>query len=230
MTVLEFLRVALRRWYVFALGLVGILVLTGFLDRTPGVYWAQTDVLFLANPAAVGGNPLQNQTDSVIDFASVIQESIGRGTAHVKLSSPSATLYGAGVTHGYVARLADAGGQWESSFNRAVIEVEVVESSPAGVRQVLDRVVSEIRRETAALQSGSGVTGVYRITVESGASDVSIGYMGNSRGSRYRGLAALGLVGLGVSAVTAVLLDRALARRRRRQVFIPSVADVQVGA
>lgn len=218
MPILELVRIALRRWYVIGIGAVCAVALAVLLGRAPGVYWAQSDVLFLANPAVTGGNPLENQTDSVINFASVVQESIGHGTAQVKLSSPSATLHGAGVRQGYVARLADSGGQWESSFNRAVIKVEVVDSSPQKVRAVLGKVLTNISQETAALQTGSGISQRSLITVETGAKDVSVGYMGSTGGSRLRGLAAVGLVGFGVTCAAAALLDRALDRRRRAEV------------
>lgn len=206
--VFDLLLACLRRWYIVVLGLACIAGVAYTLDRTPGVYFAQVDVLFLADESQAGANPLQNQEDSVIHFASVVQQSVSDGAVQTRLSSPSATLQGSGIREGYVARLSDAGGQWESSFNRAVIEIEVVDSSPAEVRRVVDEVVGRITAETERIQQEAGVDPSTWVTADVETDDVSIGYMGSTRGSRLRGLAAVGLVGGAATVLTAVLVDR----------------------
>jgi hypothetical protein len=211
--VVELLLVCLRRWYVLLVGVLCVAAVAFTLDRTPGVYFAQVDVLFLADDSSAGGNPLQNQEDSVIHFASVVQQSVSDGAVQLRLSSPSATLQGSGIREGYVARLSDAGGQWESSFNRAVIEIEVVDSSPAEVNRVLDEVLGRIESETERIQSDAGIDPAAWVTADSETDDVSIGYMGSTRGSRLRGLAAVALVGGAATLVTAALFDRWRSRR-----------------
>ena len=224
MTVLDLLGVMARRWYIVVLGLLVVVAVGWSLERTPGVYWARADVLFLADESNAGGNPLQNQTDSVIHFASVVQQSIGRDSVQLKLSSPNATLAGSGIREGYVARLSDSGGQWASSFNRAVIEVEVVDSSPDEVRRVLDEVLVRISDDTENVQREAGVDPAAFITVDTAEDDVSIGYMGSTRGSRIRGLATVALVGGTLTLVAAAVFDRAWLRRTARRRADESVA------
>lgn len=218
MTVFTLLRLALRRWYIVLVGAVLLGFAASALNGTQGVYFAQTDVLFLADEAATGGNPLQNQSDSVIQFASVVQQAVGSGSVNLRLSSPTATLHGSGVRRGYVARLADAGGQWQSSFNRAVIKVEVVDSSPERVRATLDTVLARIANETQKVQRSAGIGAASFVTVDSASQDVSIGYMGSTRGSRIRGLAVAALLGAGITLAAVVAVDRALQRRRESRV------------
>ena len=217
MTVLDVLGLIARRWYIVVLGLLVTVAIGLSLERTTGVYWARADVLFLADESSAGGNPLQNQTDSVIHFASVVQQSIGKNSVQLKLSSPNATLQGSGTREGYVARLSDAGGQWASNFNRAVIEVEVVDSSPEEVRRVLDEVLGRISDATEQVQREAGVDPAAFITVDTADDDVSIGYMGSTRGSRIRGLAAVALVGGTLTLVAAAAFDRARLRRSSRR-------------
>jgi hypothetical protein len=212
-TVLDVLGLMARRWYILVLGLLLTAAVGLSLERTSGVYWARADVLFLADESSAGDNPLQNQTDSVIHFASVVQQSIGESSVQLKLSSPNATLQGSGIREGYVARLSDSGGQWASSFNRAVIEVEVVDSSPEEVRRVLDGVLGRISDATEQVQREAGVDPAAFITVDTADDEASIGYMGSTRGSRIRGLAVVALVGGTLTLVAAAAVDRARLRR-----------------
>jgi hypothetical protein len=220
MTVFRLFGIALRRWYVLVVGLVCIVAACAVLQEEEGVYWAQTDVLFLAGDK--GGNPLENQTENVIHFASVIQASLDEGAADIRLSSPSATLHGTGVRSGFISMLADTGGQWGSNFNRAVIRIEAVDESPEQVRGMIAGVVADIESETARLQSASGVgeDASTRISVDTGPDAVSVGYMGSTRGSRYRGFAVIALIGGVVSLTAAALLDRALLARREKRAAV----------
>ena len=214
MTVFRLLSIAIRRWYVVLVGLVCVVALCVTLADEEGVYWAQADVLFLAGDK--GGNPLENQTENVIHFASVIQSSLEEGGSDIRLSSPSASLHGTGLRSGFVSMLADTGGQWGSNFNRAVIRIEAVDESPELVRAAIDNAVEEITTETARLQDASGVTedASTRISVDAGPDAVSVGYMGSTRGSRYRAFAVIALMGGAITLAAAALLDRALLARR----------------
>jgi hypothetical protein len=226
-TVLDVLGLMARRWYILVLGLLLTAAVGLSLERTSGVYWARADVLFLADESSAGDNPLQNQTDSVIHFASVVQQSIGESSVQLKLSSPNATLQGSGIREGYVARLSDSGGQWASSFNRAVIEVEVVDSSPEEVRRVLDGVLGRISDATEQVQREAGVDPAAFITVDTADDEASIGYMGSTRGSRIRGLAVVALVGGTLTLIAAAAVDRARLRRvagRRADVGVAASA------
>jgi len=213
-TVLDLLRISLRRWYILLLGLACIAATCVVLQREEGVYWAQSEVLFLAVDA---DNPLEDPTEGVIHFASVVQESVDTGPLDLKLSSPSATLHGSGVREGVISTLADAGGQWESNFNRALIRVEAVNSSPERVRSDITRVVDDITTAADQLQSGDAITGSARVLVDSGSGEISVGYMGSTRGSRYRGFALVTLLGGGITLAVAAVVDRRLAARASRR-------------
>ena len=218
-TVLDLLLVAVRRWYIMLVGLVCIVALCAVLQGEKGVYYGQSDVLFLAEDS--DNNPLENQTEGVIHFASVVQQTLGSSDVNLKLSSPSATLHGSGVRRGVLATLADAGGQWGSNFNRALIRVEAVNSSPELVRADITRMVDEIATSANRLQSGATVGATARVLVDAGSDTIAVGYMGSTRGSRYRGFALIGLLGGGITLAAAVVVDRRLTARaaRRDQIF-----------
>ena len=212
-TVLDLLGIAVRRWYILLLGLACIVASCVLLQREEGVYWAQSEVLFLA---VDGNNPLENPTEGVIHFASVVQESVDTDSVDLKLASPSATLHGSGVRVGVISSLADAGGQWGSNFDRALIRVEAVNASPQLVRDDISRVVGEITAAADQLQSGDAISGSARVLVDSGSGEITVGYMGSTRGSRYRGFALIALLGGGITLAVAAIVDRRLASRPGR--------------
>lgn len=217
MTVLALFRVLLARWYVVVLGCVCTAGAFMALHDSPRVYSAQTDVVFVlpGNVAIRGLNYEFAQT--LINFAGLVEKRVNDGQPSLKLSSPSATLYGTGVREGISISLADAGGQWQRSFNRPVLSVQVVDSSPEDVTKAMSGVVHDITKTAEALQEESGTERGQFIMVETAPESIEINSVGATRASIAKGLVALTAVGIGATVATAIGLDRALLRLRNRQ-------------
>ncbi|GGE91739.1 hypothetical protein [Mycetocola zhadangensis] len=217
MTVLALWRVLLARWYVVLIGLACTTAAFLALDDSPRVYSAQTDVLFVL-PGNVGIRGLNDGfAETLINFTGLVGEKVNEGRTSLKLSSPSAPLFGTGVREGASISLVDAGGQWQRSFNRPVISVQVVDSSPENVESVMKGIVQDISRTAENVQAESGTDASKYITIETAPESIEITSFGATRMSTAKGLIALTIVGGGLTIGTAVYLDRRVANRRNRQ-------------
>ena len=85
------------------------------------------------------------------------------------------------------------------------------------MRSDITRVVDDITTAADQLQSGDAITGSARVLVDSGSGEISVGYMGSTRGSRYRGFALVALLGGGITLAVAAVVDRRLAARASRR-------------
>lgn len=216
MTVAQMLPLLLRRWYVVVAGVACTwFVCTAFM-LTPSVYAAQMDVVFV-----VPGGVASSRTDDafagpLINFTSVVAVRVNAVRPSVKLSSPSAELYGLGVREGVSVTIADAGGQWERIFNAPLIRIQAVDSSPERVSAALDEVVADISAAATSIQDESGVGQSVRIGVETVPLRPEVFAYSRTRTSEAKASAAAWLVGLSLTASAAALSDRWARSRRRR--------------
>jgi hypothetical protein len=199
-----------RRWNVVAAILLMTLLGMGFADRVPGVYSTEVNVVFLPPDST-----LQEQTASLTNFAAAVERVYKNGLEAPNVSSSSATLYGSGVRRGSSVKLADAGGQWGTNFNRPVLVVDVVDSSADAVQATLAGILTRISAVASGRQLAVGVAPENFIKIENSPPSPVISYVG---GSRQRALVGLGALGVGLSFTAALLTDRwALKARRRAQ-------------
>jgi hypothetical protein len=202
MTAARSLRAVVAWWYIVAAGAAvtaGAVVLAG---RVEGVYWTEVSVVFL--PPAGSGNVLEGHSQSLIGFAGAVEREVNEGSREPRLSSPNATLYGAGVRDGVSVELPDSGGQWESAFDRAALTVEVVGATPEAVSRRLTEVVGRIdtvieRRQRAA---GVGESGFIATIVAPATPSVQ-----HVQGSDGRARLALVLLGAGTTYAAVVLAE-----------------------
>jgi len=211
MTAIQLIRVMLRRWYLLlAFAIITVAVL-GAVSRAQGVYWTQVNVVFLP-PSNV--NQLEDHTDGVVQFAAVIERQLNGNNTGITKGGGGATLYGEGVRRGSEVSLLNSGGQWGNNFNRQVLSIQVVDSTPERVAAKLDSVGAEIDRLVQAQQDQQGVARVDQITTLESPSVAPITHVA---GSSTR--AAIGVIALGASLgiVFTLGLDRLLfvARHRR---------------
>jgi hypothetical protein len=206
MTAGEFFRVLIRRWYVLGLFAVITVVMVGLASRTNGLYWTQVDVVFLP-PSNF--NLLQDHTDGVVQFAAVIEREFNGNRGGVPPTLPGGTLYGEGITRGYDVTLLNSGTQWGNNFNRQVISVEVVDSTPSRVDAVVKQLTTRIDALVIRQQDAVGVAPKNRIeTYELPARPV----ISHVQGSRVRADIAIAALGAALGAVASVLIDRLLRR------------------
>jgi len=216
MTRFELVRLLLRRWYVVLAVAVATVIGAGLVQHPASVYSAEVNVMFLP-PDGV----LMDQTESLIYFAAMVERDFNQGHTEPRVSSASATLYGAGVRKGYSVSLFDTGGQWQTNFNRPVLQVEVVDSSPAAVQTQLDAILAKIDSIAAQAQSRSGVASAKMIRSNQSPNPAVIVRAG---GSRWRATAGMIFLGLGVAIGACYYTDRILASRRRP---VPAMQPVQ---
>jgi hypothetical protein len=197
-----------RRWYVVA-AIVVLAVVGGWLaERVPGVYATQVKVVFLPPDGT-----LQEQPASLIHFAAAVQREYNRGADGPRVSSSSATLYGEGVRSGSTVELADAGGQWGTNFNRPVLVVEAVDSTPHLLQVRVKSVLSAISDLSLQRQQKAGVVTSQYIKTEISPQEPVLTYVG---GSRIRALGGIAALGFGLVMVCPVLVDRWMLRRSLR--------------
>jgi hypothetical protein len=214
MTAMQLIRILVRRWYfllVFAAITVGAV---GLLSRVQGVYWTQVNVVFLP---PFGVNQLEDHTDGVVQFAAVIERQLNGNRTGVAQATTSGTLYGEGVRRGWQVSLLNSGGQWGNNFNRQVLSIQVVDSSPELVGAKVQEVGDVIDRLVREQQDAQGIAAPDQITTLESPSIAPITYVAGSTTRATIGVVALGIA-LGV--IATVGLDRLIGygrhRRRRR--------------
>lgn len=216
MTAAALLRVLLRRWYVVVavFAVLGVTFVT--LDEAGGAYVSQAKVVFVVPDAAAVGVFDDRQRDTLLEFVGAIEQEINEGKLPDRLS-PDAPLFGAGVSEGYQVVIPNTGGQWEYSFPDPVLSVRVAGQDPVRVRETLNTLLDRIDVLTADRQSTLDPRDV--ISTERVPAEATVSHVGGSRRTQARALLVLGLVGLGVAATAATLIDRLAGRgpRPRRQ-------------
>jgi hypothetical protein len=213
MTVSQLVRLLGRRWYVVLVGLAVAACSFLLMQRDEGLYTQHATMAFVAPGDAAVGVSNDALTESVVDFAASIERIMNDGKPVERLASAAATLNGAGVTEGYVVQLPNFGGQWQTSFSRPVLEVQVVGPSPAWVTDTMNRLQAQIVSTTAKQQAS--VPQSERISVA--GAPASVQHVWRSTSTTLRAFVALGVLGLGVSIAAAITLDRLLAARAKRR-------------
>lgn len=204
--------VIVRRWPVVLLVLLLMMPVVWTARKTEGVYWTQQNVVFLPPPGAAAGNPLRSDSQDIVQFAAVIQRRAIAKTSDPPLETNGASLFATGIREGYSVYLPNAGTQWQPSYDRAVITIEVVAETPeavlASVKSLSDRLAAVASEEQQKL----GVIQKAHITTELSPSAPSVSYHG-TRNNAAAG--ALILLALGLSVGAATIADKLLLRRKR---------------
>lgn len=216
MNATDLLRLLGRRWLPLLAFMVMGVALTLPLTQTTPLYWTQTDVLFVSPGNSLVDSVDETITPDLVVFAGALSRRINDGRPTSRLASASAPIYGAGLREGYSVEVPNVGGQWENSFTRPVVSVQVVGSSPDEVQHVLTTVIGTIETASADLQDQFGVTAANRINAQPVTPDANIAYVGRTRSGGMRGVAALAVVIVAGSVALTVEVDRRLARRVAR--------------
>lgn len=167
-----------------------------------GVFYASTDVLFLPPPASVGGNSLRADPGRTVYYAAIVERQFNGEHPDNTPRPTSAPLYGTGVRNGYAVYLPNAGGQWQTNFNKAAIRVEVVGESGDQARQQMDDIVQKLRAMAKVPQDEMGVIPESYISTELSPEKPNVLYLGvrNSRAEFALIMLTLGLA-IGVAHI-----------------------------
>lgn len=207
MTTRRLLRILSGRWYVavVVLTLTGLLYVT--LARAGSAYVSEAQVVFTA-PGDVAVAPFNDQRrETLVSFVAAIESELNNGRPTDRLAE-SAPLFGAGVNQGYQVLLPNAGGQWQYSFPDPVLTIRVVGPNSQWVTSTVASLVTRINVLVADRQHDSGVGSADSIHTAQVPDVIAVDQVGSSTATRARALVSLLLVGLGVSAYLAVMVDR----------------------
>lgn len=213
MTAGVLLRIILRRWAVVLLGLALTLVGCTAIAGAERTYGASVDLVFVEPGRSSVVNASDAALPSLVDFARMVQRGVRYDSSMVELPSSNATLYGSGVKNGYSVTLPNSGTQWAESYSRPILAVQVVGATPEQVRQKLDQVLSLVESQARDIQTASGISGNRVIDVRRSPAVPEIGDLGSTKLGRMKGILALSLLGLTLTAIGAIQIDRLLLRR-----------------
>lgn len=123
----------------------------------PAVYWSRTQLVVLPSSSGSAPNPLLAHPPSAVAAAGAVYTSVnGTAAQPPKLASPDVTLSDLGVLDGSWVRLEDVGGQWNRSFARPVLDIQVVGQSEEAVKRERDRLIGEAEAALRSLQDDAG--------------------------------------------------------------------------
>jgi hypothetical protein len=200
-----------RRWWIALLGVLLTAAAAAWVQRAPGVYYQQVDVVFLwpESSQAQGNNTFQYGSAPLIRTAGVVARAVS-GPTGTSTVSETATLAGQGIRHGWSVRLPNSGGQWAFDFEQPVLSVEAVGTTPAEVTATSAAAVGRIRAELSTLQASERVPAGLLIRTRLSPPLTQLRYEG---GDRRRALLVTVLLGAGLTSAAVRLADRRLRRR-----------------
>ncbi|WP_346925677.1 hypothetical protein [uncultured Arthrobacter sp.] len=192
-----------------------VLLMLPFLfaaGTAPGVYYSKTDVLFVAPRLSASGNALQEDPAQTLAFASVVTHRFNVDAGNTVPRSTSSPLYGTGIRRGHLLYIPSSGGQWQLSYNRPVITVEIVGESVNEVAFERQRILDRIASLAKDAQQELGVKPAANITTEPAPSVEFVAYVGVRNTTA---VLVLVILTIGLAAGIPLSVDRALAARGR---------------
>ena len=205
-------RERLPRLLIVAIAVVGFgatVGLTANAHRKPGVFWAETKVIFAQHPSSSNPAPIGTGSGNLIATAGLVSSIINQNASKAQPVSPTVPLYSLGVRHGTWVRLPNDGGQWANNYDQSLLDVQAVGSSDAEVRSRMNGKIAQIRQELRAVQVD--VPPADRIVTRDQPPAVTPIYLS---GSHTRAEAATLLVGLGITAAAIVAVRRGFQTRK----------------
>lgn len=204
MTVLRLLAASVRAWYVVLLGAALTMVAGFWVWTTPGVYYAQVDVVFLQPVNTYVPNNLRGLSADVIATASVVQREVTGGPDATRVVSGGVTLVDEGIRSGQRITLPNSGGQWANNFDRALLDVQVVDRTRQAAQTRLDHVVESINASLDRRQRAMGADRSTWISTRLSPASPTISYV---EVERKRAVVMTMLLGGGATGAAVVLLE-----------------------
>lgn len=180
----------------------------------PPVYFTQFDVDVLPPPQAVGNNKLQADPFGLAPVAGLLVEEFNHGHHPVNMSTTLTTLYGEGEYSGYRVRMRNEGNQWQPVYQHPVIDVQVVDSSPAAVTQQAHAIVADLTRLLSQRQNALRPASPLQLSLQAASTDPVVTEVG---GNLPRAAGGLALLGGSLTLVALLWSDRVADAVRRRR-------------
>jgi hypothetical protein len=189
------LTVVRHRWWAAVIGTVLVVAASWGLAHPAPVYWAQQDVLFMLPQNDGKLNAYTSQTDGLIATAGLIAKDVTGSASGAMTVSDGVTLVGQGIHRGYSVRLPNSGGQWANNYDRAVLDVQVADTSDSAVRLRMAALYSEISAALTHREGVANVSQVNRIRLRLNPGAVRVHY---ESGHRAQALGAALVLGVGM--------------------------------
>jgi len=219
---------ALKRWYLMALGAmlsVGALYLT---THQPGVYYTQFDVVLLAPIETYYQNKIEDPRYAMAPMAGVLATEWSHTQTPLFTASGDTTLFGEGQRQGIQVRVSNQGTQWQPAYYSPNINVQIVDISAQAVEVDARRVTAELEALLVTRQDWAGVRPSMRMTTITSPTVPNIDYIA---GKRTRAALASGLVGATTTTVAVYWIDRLMVwRRSQRKAPVANSAPVNEAA
>lgn len=212
MTTGDLLRAVIVRWYVTLAGLVLTAVGVVAVHSAPEVYETQVDVHFLTRPGFVR-DATNNPDNDLVAVAGLVEREV-RADDRLEPAAADVPLAGLGVTDGSMIVLPNEDGQFDFTFRQPVLRVKAVGTTAEEAGAWRDERVAEIRGVLDRLQSEDGIEARERIRTRLVPAVPPVGTVSNSPD---RAAAVSGILGLGLTGLAAVILDRLMLRHRPRR-------------
>ena len=211
-TVWDLLATCRRQWIILMLGLLLTTGAVMWVRDQQGVFWAQSDEIFLSPKSSRFPNSLNTSSESLINTAGLVESLVDNGSSPLGVtSSSSASLVDLGVRDGTMVRLPNVGGQWAFNFAQPVLDLQVVAATPEEVARRMEELQTKVQAALTERQDAAGVALVNRITIQASPTSLDIQYR---QGDQRRAVAAAGALGVILSVAAAVALDRRRITRR----------------
>jgi hypothetical protein len=217
-TIADFLRVALRRWYVIVAGaLVTVAACWALVGNASSqVFYSRMEIRFVEVGSSASERFFNSGSQAIVPFVAAVERVVNEGKVAPPFNSRDSTIPGVGVRRGTKVAMPNYGTQWVSSYPVPTLVVEVVDDSPARVVAGHEKALAEIRGTVEELQDQEEVPAEVRVVVVEPASAPSVSSVGAPRRELLRALVAAVVVGAGITASVAVEWDRLAGRRDRR--------------
>jgi hypothetical protein len=208
MTTGDLIHVLVVRWYVT---LVGLIVTAGggllLLGADP-VFETKVDVQFLA-PSSFEQTADNDPANDLVAMAGLVERETRVGNDRLAPAWDDAPLSGLGLTEGSMVVLPNQDGQFDYSFSVPVLRVKAVGPTAERAESLRDERVADIEQTLERIQAG--LPPDQRITTRL---IPPVPPVGEVSGHQDRALALFALLGMVLTAVVAVAVDRVMVRHR----------------
>lgn len=199
-----------RRWWVLLLALAATAVVLRGLAPAPAVYWARYDLNLVAPDRSGESYSRISAPPSVASLAGVLEVLLGGNDRGPQAATQSVPIFGLHNRTGVQVLAKDQGRQWSRDYV-AALAVQIAEPTPEAVERQVETLADRARATLAEIQDEHGVPRAGQVTLEepSAIETVRVYPAGT------RALVGGVLLGVGLSLVLTVTVDRLLRRRRR---------------
>lgn len=222
MTIRQFLRLLLRRWYLVLVGAIVTVAGIVFMTHREGVYFAQFNAILLAPKEQYFPNQIENPPYPLAPLAGVVAAEWNDSNRPLFTASGDTTVVGLGVRRGAQVRVPNEGSQWQPIFSSPIINVQVVDRDPETVQREAKRIGAELKDILRTQQQSAGVRAQMQVTLITSPDEPAIAYIA---GSRPRTAVATGLIGAAATLIIVYWIDRGVRRPRQQDLARPPSSE-----